>query len=179
MVRSNIAPMGPRGGSQHEYVTTAALQYFRDLSQSGQHGPRCVSRPLTNSLLLATAALGRPEPYPELKKLDKFDGYLIADACRWYSFEVIELDDSQQRVEITCRTVASGDLRPFLGWNRATHSVLEAAILATRVGILPDDDIQRQLDALRVIVDKTASDRERVAFRYIENFVNEHVNRTR
>ena len=37
-------------------------------------------------------------------------------------------------------------LRDVFGFNRAKHAVLEAAILATRLHILPEDDVRRQFD---------------------------------
>ena len=120
--------------------------------------------------MLAAAAIGQLET-PELQPYDKFEGNIISDACRWYAFEVSNLDDTAERVEIDCRVVDHGELRPFLGWNRAMHSVLEAAILATRVGLLGVEEIQRQLKPLSIIIDKTASDRERRAFKMVCGYV--------
>ena len=67
--------------------------------------------------------------------------------------------------------VGSGELRPFLGFNRAKHAVLEAAILATRVGILPDDEIRREMERLAVPVEKTAGAEEREAFELLRDYI--------
>ena len=96
---------------------------------------------------------------------------MLANACRWYAFEVTEIDDSEQRVEISCHVVSRGRLRDFVGWNRAMHAVLEAAILATRVHMLPKDRLLQQLQPLATIVDKTASDTERRAFALLSDFI--------
>ena len=53
-----------------------------------------------------------------------------------------------------------GFRREFLGFNRARHAVLEAAILATRVHMLPAEQIREEFARLQVIVDKTAGPRE-------------------
>ena len=50
--------------------------------------------------------------------------------------------------------------REFIGYNRARHAVLEAAIYATRVQLLPRTFIEDELARLQVIVDKTAGAHE-------------------
>ena len=126
-----------------------------------------------NIEILAAAAIGKLVT-PALQPYSGFDCQIISDACRWYAFEVEQLDDSQDRVEIQCRVMDSGELRPFFGWNRAMHAVLEAAILATRIGLLTIEEIQTQFEPLGVIIEKTASDRERDAFEMIRSFVEKH-----
>lgn len=120
--------------------------------------------------LLARAAIGKLATTPKMLD-DPADGLVIANACRWYAFEVTSLDDSQQRVEIECSVTEHGRLRDFLGWNRAMHSVLEAAILATRVGFLPLDEIMFQLEPLKAIVDKTGSEKELACFQFLAEYI--------
>jgi hypothetical protein len=54
-------------------------------------------------------------------------------------------------------------LRPFFGFNRARHAVLEAAILATRVFLTGKDAVLTEYDRLQVLVDKTGSRHEHEA----------------
>jgi hypothetical protein len=96
---------------------------------------------------------------------------VLKSACRWYEFKVESLDDSDERTRIEARVVHSGRLRDFFGFNRAKHAVLEAAILATRIHILPADEIVAQIDALRSPVDKTAGSNERAAFQLVDEYV--------
>lgn len=53
---------------------------------------------------------------------------------------------------------------PFLGFNRAQAAVVEAAILATRLGMLPREKIDTELAYLQIAVDKTAGPVEREAW---------------
>ena len=62
-------------------------------------------------------------------------------------------------------------LREFIGFNRARHAVLEAAIYATRLHLLPRDTIQQEFDRLQIIVDKTAGDIEHEAMTLLTEFV--------
>jgi hypothetical protein len=84
---------------------------------------------------------------------------------------VRRIDDSQPRTEIEAAVVASGRLRDFFGFNRAKHAVLEAAILATRLDLLPLEEIQAEFQRLRVPVAKTGGEAERRAFDYLERQV--------
>ena len=69
----------------------------------------------------------------------------------------------------TARRRARGSTRPwsiagvrreFIGFNRARHAVLEAAIYATRLHLLPRAFVESELQRLQVIVDKTAGAQE-------------------
>jgi hypothetical protein len=102
-------------------------------------------------------------------------GHVLADACRWYEFKVSQWDEQQQRASIQCEVVHHGQLRDFFGFNRAKHAVVEAAILATRIGIIPDEQIRGEWQRLRVIVDKTAGDQEERAFQFLTEFVNHRI----
>ena len=61
--------------------------------------------------------------------------------------------------------------REFVGFNRAANAVLEAAIYATRVHLLPRTFIDSELDRLQVIVNKTAGPRELEAMSLLVNFI--------
>ena len=102
--------------------------------------------------LIAQAAVCTPDPLPRLVPARKVDGMALADACRWYEFTVESLSDRDERTWIVARTVAQLHNRDFFGFNRAKHAVLEAAILATRVALLPADEILEQLRRLQLPV---------------------------
>jgi hypothetical protein len=67
--------------------------------------------------------------------------------------------------------VHTGTRREFLGFNRARHAVLEAAILATRTHLLPAEEIRAAFERLQVIVDKTAGPREQEAMAMLTEYV--------
>lgn len=116
-------------------------------------------------MLFAQAAVGQPEPMPALDEL------ILVDACRWFRFEVRTLDDSQERTHIVAETLERGVNRDFFGFNRAKHAVIEAAILATRVHLLPSDQLREELQRLESPVRKTASERELQAFESLNEYI--------
>jgi hypothetical protein len=98
-------------------------------------------------------------------------GAVIEAACSWREVEVVALDDTPPRSRIETRVVHQGLRREFLGFNRAKHAVLEAAILATRTHLIPGEEIRAEYARLQVIVDKTAGPREREAMAMLTEYV--------
>jgi hypothetical protein len=168
--RPNIAPMGPRVDRQITRLLLrpfATAQTYRNL-QATHCG---VFHVIDDVELLAQAAIGQLDPPPSLVPISGFACPRLSDCCRWFAFEVELLDDRAERTAIDCRVVARGDLRPFLGFNRAKHAVVEAAILATRIGILSSDEIRREVNRLAIPVQKTAGQQERRAFDFLRAFI--------
>jgi hypothetical protein len=125
---------------------------------------------LTDDILLfAQAALG--DPQPPTRRATAIDGAVLADACSWREVTAEAIDASGPRARVVTRVVARGAGREFVGFNRASHAVLEASIIASRVRRLPAAEIRAELARLQVLVDKTAGPRERDAM----ELVREHV----
>src|SRR5207248_2329016 len=101
-------------------------------------------------------------------------GVILEAACSWREVEVRTLDASPPRARIVTRVVHRGIRREFLGFNRARHAVLEAAILATRTHLLPADQIRAEFARLQVIVDKAAGPDAARALEFARRFARHH-----
>ncbi len=101
--------------------------------------------------------------YPELIRAKAIDGWIVANSCRWYEFEVSFIEESAARCSVQCKTVAEGTGRDFFGFNRAKHAVLEAAIVVSRRDFLPEVEIESQLERAATIVAKTGGQKELTA----------------
>jgi len=166
----NIAPMGPRVDRQLSRFVLRPFQTaqtFRNL-KSTRH---CVFHVTDDVLLLASAAVGQLEISPKLARIEGFECPRLADACRWFALEAESIDDAAERATVVCHVMSQGEVRPFLGFNRAKHAVLEAAILATRIGILAAAEIDREMERLAIPVQKTAGEQERQAFQLLRDYV--------
>ena len=95
-------------------------------------------------------------------------GWVLDDACRAYEFRVESVDASQERVRLEARVVQVHEGRPFVGFNRARHAVVEGAILVTRLHLLGADEVARRLRELAPLVEKTGGKSEREAFELLE-----------
>jgi len=163
----NIAPMGPRvDEAMRSFVLTpfCTSTTYQNLKRHGEG----VLHVTDDVWLLAQAAIGQPDPLPRMVDATAVRGKILADACRWYAFRVSELDDQKERTRIVAEVVDAGDIRPFFGFNRGKHAVVEAAILATRVHLLPREEILAQWERLRPLVEKTGGTREHAAFQFLE-----------
>ena len=166
----NVSPMGP---SIDESMETFQLRPF-DTSRTFENleRTRCGVMHVTDDVeLFARSAIGKLDRPPEMIEAKSIDGAVLADCCRWYEFRVEFIDKTGPRMDLNCRTVASGRRRDFWGFNRAKHAVLEAAILATRVDFLPADEIREQFERLESAVEKTGGRQELDAFAILRKFL--------
>jgi hypothetical protein len=166
----NIAPMGPRVDRALTQLVLRPFQTsqtYQNLKQTGVG----VLHVIDDVDLLARAAVGQLDPLPPLVEIPGCPCPRLADCCRWLAFAVTNLDDRGERTTIRCRVTQQGTVREFFGFNRAKHAVLEAAILATRIGILPADEIAREMERLAIPVNKTAGDQERRAFAFLKQYL--------
>ncbi|MCS7016361.1 MAG: DUF447 family protein [Gemmatales bacterium] len=145
-------------------------QTYRNL----RHHPEGVFHLTDDVLLLAQAAIGAVEPFPEVRPAHQVLGYVVQDVCRYYEFRIVEVDDRAERALLRAEVVACGRFRDFLGFNRACHAVLEAAILATRLHILPYEQVRDELRRLQPLVEKTGGPREHAAFQLICQHITKH-----
>jgi len=167
---ANIAPMGPWVDEPIEHLL---LRPF-DTSTTWENLKRTrygVLNVTDDVELLARAAVGQLRPPPTLVPTADGQGIRLARTCRWYAFAVQAADDRQSRVLVTAQVVQHGRLGDFFGFNRAKHAVVEAAILATRAHLLPDEKIQGEFQRLEKMVQKTGGEQEHRAFRFLQEYI--------
>ena len=171
----HIAPMGPLVESApgdtdwRRFVLRPfrTAQTYRNLVAH----PEGVLHVTDDVLLLARAAVGALDPLPPLVPATHVRGRVLRDCCRFYEFRVAARDDSAERARLDAEVVHCGRVRDFFGLNRAMHAVVEAAILATRLFMLPRDEIEAEYRKLAVLVEKTGGERERAAFAFLTEYV--------
>lgn len=175
----NVAPMGPTVpddfAKRPERFVLRPFKGSRTLANLLKR-PEGVLHVTDDVLLLAEATIGVAKP--ELEPAEKVPGMRLVDRVRAYEFVIDTLDTRQERSRLEARVVHVAPGREFLGFNRAQFAVVEAAILASRVYILPSGAILAELDRLRVLVEKTAGARETQAFTLLERYIREETKRS-
>ena len=86
---------------------------------------------------------------------------------------VARFEDDEQRPKFICRVVNEVNHVPFHGFNRAQIAVIEAAILVTRLSMLPTEKIDQEIDYLKIAIDKTAGQREQEAWDWLMTTIND------
>jgi uncharacterized protein len=164
----NIAPMGVEwDGADDPPVLKPFLETttFRNVTATGV----AVVNLVDDVRIFARAAISNPD-YPVVPAV-AVRGVCLEAACSWRELTVRSMDSTPPRSRIETTIVHRGFRREFIGFNRARHAVLEAAIYATRVHMLDRSFIEAELARLQVIVDKTAGPAEREAMALLTEYV--------
>ncbi len=84
---------------------------------------------------------------------------------------VDDVTEDEQRPRFHCRVLRLVTHAPFLGFNRAQAAVIEAAILVSRLEMLPRDKIEKEIAYLQIAVGKTAGAAEQEAWQWLMDLV--------
>jgi hypothetical protein len=162
----NCAPMGVEWGEE-----VIVLKPFLDTTTyrnvTASHA--AVVNLVDDVRVFARAAISNPE-YPT-GPAARVPGVVLEACCSWRELRVRTIDSTPPRSRIVADVVHRGVRREFIGFNRARHAVLEAAIYATRLHLLERAFVLAELERLQVIVDKTAGPDERQAMALLTDFV--------
>ena len=80
---------------------------------------------------------------------------------------VERVTEDAQRPRFHCRVMRVVSHAPFLGFNRAQAAVIEAAILVSRLDMLPREKVEQEIAYLEIAVRKTAGDAEQEAWGWL------------
>ncbi len=163
----HLAPMGPCVSADFSRFTLRPFPTSHTYQNLLRH-PEGVLHVTDDALLLAKAAIGVVGEMPPTHPAERVRGFVLVDSCRHFEFVVKAVDTSGERVSIELEVVHTGRTRDFFGFNRAKHAVVEAAILATRLHILPLGEVAVEFAKLRVIVGKTGGPAEHAAMDLLE-----------
>ena len=178
----HVAPMGP---VVDEDLSTWTLRPFASSTTFRllRANPHCVFHVVDDVVPVVESALGLETSLQFAVQSRSIVGesgmkqltvWTIPTACHWYHLEVIAWDVSQERSQATARVLERHLQKPFWGWNRAKHAILEATILATRLHLVDRKAIEEDLSRLQPAVTKTAGARELYAWQLLSDFFAKH-----
>ena len=170
----HIAPLGliaEEGRLDHRAVQAVdhARQSARQSLRGRQFHRRCPDlRRLPHGKTRLADAAGHPR-----------SGRVLEGALAHAELKVERVEEDEQRPRFHCRVVYEASHAPFQGFNRAQAAVIEAAILASRLHMLPREKIERELAYLQIAVEKTAGPREHEAWRLLVEKIEDHFKHAR
>jgi hypothetical protein len=91
----------------------------------------------------------------------------LAGALAHAELAVERVTEDAQRPRFHCRVLRVVTHAPFQGFNRAQAAVIEAAILVSRLDMLPREKVEQEIAYLEIAVSKTAGDAEREAWGWL------------
>ena len=97
----------------------------------------------------------------------KIKAYRLQAALSHQELELVSHQDDPERPRCYFKQVYQATHAAFTGFNRAQSAVIEAAVLVSRLGILPLEEITTGLQRLQIAIDKTAGSKEREAWSWL------------
>lgn len=182
----NIAPMGPTVLSKGDSTSPVfkkdvdgfVLRPFKTSTTYANliANPFATIHVTDDALLFARAAVSNLSKIDQARLVHQLEGtqwWPLGDCHRWFAVQVSKVHDDELRVSMDCRVVDSSEVRPYFGFNRAKHAVIEAAILATRTHLLPEESVLSEIDRLQPLVDKTGGPDEHEGFDLLKATIRE------
>jgi hypothetical protein len=87
---------------------------------------------------------------------------------------VVDVTEHEQRPRFHCAVVNRRSHAPFEGFNRGKAAVVEAAILVSRLHLLPRAKVEAEIAHLAIAVEKTAGAEETEAWAWLMEAVRAH-----
>lgn len=154
---AHVAPLGVI--VEAPYLVIAPFHPSTTLDNLRRHGVACVNY-TTDVRIFAGCVSRRRRDWPVVPA-ERVEGWRLEGALAHSEVAVAEVVEDELRPRFRCRTVVEVAHAPFLGFNRAQAAVLEAAILASRLKMLPAAKVEAELRYLKIAIDKTAGPAER------------------
>jgi uncharacterized protein len=98
----------------------------------------------------------------------------LADCLSHMSLRVVRATEDEVRPRFHCEIMRHVAHAPYRGFNRAQAAVIEAAILASRLHILPREKIESEIAQLAIAIEKTAGPNEQTAWAWLREMIDAH-----
>ncbi len=160
--RTHIAPMGiHERGSQFLVMPFKPSTTLANIVETGF----AVMNYTDDIRIFAGCLTGRRDW--ALCETQRIEGKRLAEALAHAELKLVRHEEDDQRPRLYCEVVHEANHKPFRGFNRAQFSVLEAAILVSRLHMLPWQKIETEIEYLRIGFEKTAGARELEAWDWL------------
>lgn len=160
--RPHIAPMGVIWRDAHPVL--APFRPSDTLDNLVRSGAAVINH--TDDVRIFAGCLTGRRDWP-VRPAERVAGCFLTAALSHQELVVERVEEDELRPRFHCRVVHEGLHGAFRGFNRAQAAVIEAAILVSRLHLLPRDKIEREIAYLDIAIGKTAGEREREAWSWL------------
>ena len=158
----HIAPMGVR--HEDDYYVIAPFKPSTTLKNLERSGQAVIN--MTDDVRIFAGCLTGHYDWPTID-VSAINGKRLAAALSHIEIEVAHQEGDGLRPVFYCSEKHQEIHAPFMGLNRAKAAVLEAAVLVSRLHMLPDAKIDSEIEYLQIAIDKTASEHELEAWGWL------------
>jgi len=167
--RAHVAPMGVRYAGEQVVLMPFRPSTTLDNIVATRHA---VLNIVVDTRVFAGCVTGR-KSWPTIDA-ERVAGVRLACALRHLELELEADDGDPQRPVLRMRRVHEREHAPFVGLNRAQAAVIEAAVLVSRLHMLPPQKIEAEMRYLQIAIDKTAGPEEHEAWQWLSEAVASH-----
>ena len=160
----HIAPMGVR--RENNLFVIAPFKPSTTLENLERDGQAVIN--MTDDVRIFAGCLTGHYDWPTVNT-SSIEGKRLKAALSHIEIEVARQEDDEIRPVFYCQEKYQENHAPFMGLNRAKAAVLEAAVLVSRLHMLPDEKIDNEIKYLQIAIDKTASEHELEAWGWLMN----------
>ena len=165
----HVAPMGVRyRGAEVILMPFKPSTTLANIAASGY----AVLNIVIDTRVFAGSVTGR-RSWP-LQPAERIAGVRLNCALNHVELKLAELQDDPQRPVLRMARVFEASHAPYIGFNRAQAAVIEAAVLVSRLHMLPAAKVDAEMNYLQIAIDKTAGPEEREAWSWLTEAVARH-----
>lgn len=159
---AHSAPMGVSEVNAH-----IVIQPFKPSStyENLKRHRQCVIN-YTDDVRVFAGALTGHRDWPVLP-CNSIDGYYLESALSHTELYLEQFEDNNPRSRFEGKVLSEHTHAPFRGFNRAQSAVIDAAVLVSRLHMLPHEKIQQEIAYLSIAIEKTAGERELEAWGWL------------
>ena len=167
----NFAPFGIRKEKKEIIISP----YIPSITLQNLRSNKCaVVNYIEDASFYVNCIIGKKKFKKE--KAEKIDGFYLKETLSFDEVVVQKIIENEVRPKFICKVVKSVFKKRYEGHNRAKASLIEACILASRVGMLSTKKILNELEYLSIGVEKTAGPKEEKAWIEIKSYIVKKLN---
>lgn len=167
---AHVTPFGVK--YEGEYIIVSPFKPCKTLDNIMQTQSAVMN--LTDDVRVFAGALTKQQPWTLIPVEEGVAGYRLQDCIRYVVLRLKEVREDELRPQLVMEQVSAHQVGEFHGFNRAQAAVIELAVLASRLHMLPPSKIQNEMTYLQIAIDKTAGERELAAWGWLTDKIHDY-----
>jgi uncharacterized protein len=158
----HVAPMGAR----FERENVILMPFRPSTTYDNIMATGCAVMNFTTDVRVFAGCVTGRRNWPTLRA-DTVQCVRLAGSLAHAELRLEQASGDPVRPVLTMRRVAEASHAPFTGFNRAQAAVIEAAVLVSRLHLLPREKIETEMAWLTIAIEKTAGPVEHEAWQWL------------
>ena len=164
--KPHVTPFGVR----YEYELVVISPYKPSTTLENILTTRYATMNLTDDVRIFAGAVTKHQ-FLDLMPTDQINGIRLSHTLAHKELKLVDIKEDDLRPQLYMEVVHQAQHQAFQGFNRAQAAVIELAVLASRLHLIPQEKVKSEMDYLKIAIDKTAGERELQAWGWLTDKV--------